>query len=117
MRYVNYDFTSQEKAAGKETIAAVDDWNLLGDTGANGCGTHSIRGALDYGYSGRDFVSGGIGRTVSRSNRIKNDAHGVIFYSLIKSCTTVPAIISPATEGTQATLAGTLRRPGGGVSR
>ena len=34
----------------------------------------------------------------------------------IKSITMAPPIIKPATDGTQDTLAGTLRRPGGGAS-
>ena len=56
------------------------------------------------------------GRVGQAVDQCAGKGHGIRPFPVIRSCTTALPISSPAVAGTQATLAGTERRPGGGAS-
>ena len=73
--------------------------------------------------SKKTVYGSGCGTGQNQTNGIvqKNTSHGIVpqevfGYSLVRSRTMCPAIINPATLGTQLTEAGMLLLPGGGAS-
>ena len=105
-----------QRQDGDQLVAAADG---AGDADADGYQTRGGQHGLLHLFGhepAAQCAQNAAGCNSGGVDQYTGEYHGTSPPSLIISRTTVPPIIRPATEGTHATLAGTLRRPGDGAS-